>query len=228
MNVSMAVVFGSVAGAIGAAAWAALAYFANLEIGWLAWGIGGLVGYATAAGSVSGNSSTSNDVATGPVLGIVAVLITIVSICVGKYAMVEIGMQQALAAFDQEISEPMSDEVLVSYLADEIGQEKHGEDWYDQYKWPENPEGVQPDSEALYPAELWKPAQAKWEAMSADEQAEFRQTTEATAKANVEAFAGQLANQMRQEGFLSTFGAMDLLFFGLAVATAWGVAGSGD
>jgi hypothetical protein len=43
---------GAVAGLIGAAIWAAIGYFSGLEIGWIAWGIGMLVGALT-VGSAS-------------------------------------------------------------------------------------------------------------------------------------------------------------------------------
>lgn len=230
MNVSAGAIAGVVAGAIGAAAWAALAYYANVEIGWLAIGIGALVGFATSAGAAIGGSSTSGDAPSGPFLGGIAVLITIASLCAGKYAIVEIGIQQALAQISAEwnASEPMSDELLVSYVADEIGEDTHGEDWFNHYEWPENTEGEQPASEADYPADLWKQAQTKWDAMSPDEQAAYRQSTAEAARAGMEEFTATMANEARQEGFLATFGVMDLLFFGIAVMAAWGIAGSGE
>ncbi|NOZ39633.1 MAG: hypothetical protein GXP24_05340, partial [Planctomycetes bacterium] len=63
------IISGAIAGAVGAAIWAAVAYFANLEIGYIAWGIGGLVGVAVAA---TGKNTT--------LAGVVAVLITIASL----------------------------------------------------------------------------------------------------------------------------------------------------
>lgn len=147
MNLPMGAIAGTAAGILGAAAWAAVAYFLNLEIGWLAWGIGAAVGIATAAGAAAGSGEAEG----GAALGLAAVLITILSLCGGKYAIVEIQLQEALAGFNTEMNEPMSDEVLVSYLADEIGEQTHGENWYEAYKWPENDDGTEPASEAQYP-----------------------------------------------------------------------------
>lgn len=44
-----AIVAGAVAAVVGGAVWAAIVAFANLEVGWVAWGIGLLVGVAMAA-----------------------------------------------------------------------------------------------------------------------------------------------------------------------------------
>ncbi len=70
-----AVCGGMAAGILGAAAWAALAYFAGVESGIVAWGIGGIVGFGTALGSRGGSPATA----------LIAVLITVVAICAGKY-----------------------------------------------------------------------------------------------------------------------------------------------
>ena len=44
MNRFGALAGGVVAGSIGALIWAAIAYFTGYEVGWVAWGVGGLVG----------------------------------------------------------------------------------------------------------------------------------------------------------------------------------------
>jgi hypothetical protein len=44
-----AIITGAVAAVVGGAVWAAIVAFANLEVGWVAWGIGLLVGIAMAA-----------------------------------------------------------------------------------------------------------------------------------------------------------------------------------
>lgn len=77
------VIAGGVAGLIGAAVWAAVAYYANLEIGWIAWAVGGLVGFAVAAAGGSGGAG-----------GLIATLITIVAICGGKVAAVNFALDK--------------------------------------------------------------------------------------------------------------------------------------
>jgi len=68
-----AVLFGLAVGVLGAVAWAAIAYFGDLEIGWLAWGIGAGVGAAVRAGHGHGLG-----------LGIAAAAITLCSILGGR------------------------------------------------------------------------------------------------------------------------------------------------
>ena len=48
-------VFGGLAALVGAAVWGALRLYAGLESGWLAWGIGGLVGFAVVRGGGYGS-----------------------------------------------------------------------------------------------------------------------------------------------------------------------------
>jgi len=58
---------------VGVLIWAAIAYFANLEVGYVAWGIGLLVGVASAK---TGGK--------GPAMGVVCALLTLLSIFGGK------------------------------------------------------------------------------------------------------------------------------------------------
>lgn len=72
------VIGGGIAGIIGSAVWALVAYGAGLEIGWIAWLIGGLVGFGVAmAGGKGGNA------------GLLAAAIAVLAICLGKVVTVE-------------------------------------------------------------------------------------------------------------------------------------------
>ncbi len=75
-NLVVALVAGFVAASIGAAAWGAVAYFANYELGILAWAIGGGVGFAV--GRVAG--------CVGLPAQVIAVCAALFSILGGKYA----------------------------------------------------------------------------------------------------------------------------------------------
>lgn len=77
MNAIKWVAAGAIGGLIGAFIWGSIAYFAQAEIGWIAWGIGALVGICVryAAGEES----------EGPLPGSVAVGLSAFSIAVGKY-----------------------------------------------------------------------------------------------------------------------------------------------
>ena len=75
-NPLLGIVGGAVGGLIGAAIWAAIVYFTEHEIGWVAWGIGGLVGVGVKVAS-GGESSTLS--------GIIAVPVALASVGLGKF-----------------------------------------------------------------------------------------------------------------------------------------------
>lgn len=220
MGTPMGIAAGLLAGLIGAAAWAAIAFYANLEIGYLAWGIGGLVGFAVASGAGK----------TGPVLGGIAVLITIASICGGKFAVVETEIQSSLtevyADFEQQLAEGFTDEVLVSFLADGIvtQEESAGK----SIDWPKGVDLSEASTPADYPQAIWQNAQKKWDAMDDEGHTEFHAQIESNTRENFEAYIAGVTEEARSEGFFATFSLFDLLFFGLGVVTAWGIAGSAE
>ena len=86
------------AGVLGAAAWAGLSIFANFEVGYLAWGIGGLVGVATI--KLGGR---------GMPMAVAAAVISLLSIFGGKF----IAMQ---ARIDEMISESTTETEYYSYV----------------------------------------------------------------------------------------------------------------
>jgi hypothetical protein len=73
--ITMWIIGGSIGGVLGMLAWGGIIYAADREIGWVAWGIGALVGFgvAVAAGDNGGELS-----------GIIAVAISLLSIFAGK------------------------------------------------------------------------------------------------------------------------------------------------
>lgn len=98
---TIAVVAAAVASLVGALLWALIAWKADLEIGWLAWGIGGAVGFA---GARFGGSGVSSGVACG--------LLALLSIFGGKAIAVTLSL-------DHEI-----DAMLESALTQEFYQEQ--------------------------------------------------------------------------------------------------------
>lgn len=79
------IIAGSIAGIAGAALWAFVAYKLGLEIGWIAWIIGALVGFAVSmAGGQGGNA------------GLVAAAIAVLAICGGKIATVEMTISRGI------------------------------------------------------------------------------------------------------------------------------------
>lgn len=87
-NMTTSLALGGVAAFVGAAAWAALYIFANLEHGVLAWGIGGAVGFAIVRGGGHGQ-----------MLAVVAAVLAVLSIGTGRYLAYQSVLQEQVDGF---------------------------------------------------------------------------------------------------------------------------------
>ena len=208
------IIGGAIGGAIGAALWAGITYGTGYEIGWIAWGIGALVGVGHAAGFKEG----------GTVAGASAVVIAVAALLGGKYASIELMLSQELgdwAAIGQEALAD-DDEAVVAYIADQIIVDRL--DSGEPVDWP-NDAGFDEfiDTED-YPADVWQQATAVWESMSPSGQQEFRQL----AVQSVESSLNEFRDMIAAEGFIHSFGILDVVFFGLAIAAAYKIASEGS
>ncbi|MFT5052582.1 MAG: hypothetical protein ACI8QZ_004018 [Chlamydiales bacterium] len=196
---------GLIAGAIGTAAWAAIVHFTGYEIGYLAWGIGFIVGLGVAMGSKG-----EGDLITGAL----AVVISVLSIVAGKYAAAYIQVEQAFSAEAMEVR----DEFLISYKADDVVEEPilAGE----TVSWPEGVSAETAAEELDYSADIWIAADGRWNAMTVADQELFRADTLALRQAHFDSFRPQA----RTDIFTESFAMIDLVFFGLAIATAFKLA----
>lgn len=211
------VLFGLIGGALGALLWAVVTYLSGYEIGWIAWAVGGLVGFAVALGNREGHRAPM-------AAGSLAAIITVLSLVAGKALAI-----QMLLPSDAEIMEMFAvnfdeEEYVISYLADDIVVEYQA-----QGRTLEWPEGVDPAGAAAqgdYPDEIWAEAQQRWTELGEEGQAEFRLERQAQVRANIEENLPQIREAMSSGGFFASFAPMDLIFFGLAIVTAFGM-GSG-
>jgi phosphate/sulfate permease len=94
----MVLVTGGIAGLLGAAIWASISYFFNYEIGWIAWGIGAMVGGGVVMGGGKGNGAA-----------LIACLITVLSICGGKIAGIHFAIQSSDLSSEIEASITIAD-----------------------------------------------------------------------------------------------------------------------
>ncbi|MEM1445661.1 MAG: hypothetical protein AAGF84_06365 [Planctomycetota bacterium] len=215
-NLSGAIFGGVTAGLIGAAVWAGLIVFADIEIGWIAIGVGALVGFGVALGSRGGSPAT----------GMVAALIAVLSIVGGKYAAVSVLINSHGSELVSE--EMFADDVFVtSYVADDVLMEMGTEGMaLEDLEWPATADFENPDGPEDYPADVWAEADRRWSAMSAEDQTAYRNEKQAMAEAGFAAMRGDL----QYEAFKSMFGGLDLLFLGLAIFMAYklGIAKIGD
>ena len=215
MSIGGGVVGGVVGGVIGAGIWAGISYFTGIEIGWVAWGVGGLVGLGCSWGSRGG----------GAVLGCMAVVITLLAIAGGKYAAVHLMIRNEVGSEQEFLQSTLAtlqdDEVVVSYMADEIieAMEVQGQ----TIEWPAGTDPNEASGESDYPPAVWSQASTRWEQMSAQERDEYREQLAGQIRVGVRAFFSDVSSR----GFLASFGAMDLLFFALAVVTAFRIAARG-
>ena len=219
MHLMKALIAGVVAGSIGAAAWAGISYATGYEIGWIAWGIGALVGIAVAWASDGGIAP-----------GLVAVVLSLLSILAGKYAAVHFLFEREIGDEATFISENMPDleneELVISYVADDIVEERLAQG--ETIEWPGGVDPEVPDEESDYPPALWSAALEQWNAMPPADQTAFRNGIEQQTRADISAFYAGLQSEGKLIAFKSSFGLMDAVFFVLAIGTAFKIAASGE
>ena len=202
MGIPGAAIGSTIGGVIGALVWYLISIYANLEIGWIAWGIGALVGFGAAKGA-GGECS--------PATGALAVAVAVLSIVGAKYAVAVVGVAEVMAGSDA----PIEGEYAISYMADDVVIEFEEEGR--SMDWPDGAGYVIPTSEEHYPEDVWALAEERWNSLTSEEQQVLIQAWTEGRDEGQAAFAAQL----RGEWFRGSFAAIDLLFFGLAVVTAF-------
>jgi hypothetical protein len=205
---------------IGAAIWTGVAYWANYEIGWIAWAVGLLVG----VGVYLGTRRTG-----GAAAGGLAVGIAIASILGARYAFVELDLRDAVMQEHGSIPDqvpPTSDrDFWIRYLADRLVEEREAAG--QTVQWPEGSSFETAQEEADYPKEIWNDAVQRWDYLSSADQVNYRDSVIPAIQADLLAFVQVEHDAMISEGFLSTFALIDIIFAALAIATAYKV-GSGN
>lgn len=208
-----ALIGASVAGLIGAAVWAAIAYYANFEIGWIAWGIGVLAGFGAFVGAKS-----DGDIATGGIAAVVAVA----AIGLGKFGAIHFAVDKELNSPAFQAHMNVSDEDMIVVYADQVVEESEAAG--KKVNWPPNvvPEDAQ--TEAEYPKAIWAEAKKRWTALSVDEQTAARDE-QADYRKQMLTF---LRSSIKQDAFKESFSPFDILWAVLALASAFGIGrGSG-
>jgi hypothetical protein len=99
-NMTRALLFAGGAAFAGAAVWAALAIYANVQIGWIAWGVGALIGLAMVKGGGHGQ-----------MLAVVAAVLAVLAIGTGRYATYQ-------AVLDEAAQQAFPDDMFDAYKAD--------------------------------------------------------------------------------------------------------------
>jgi hypothetical protein len=202
------VIGGLIGGIVGAAIWAAITYFTNMEIGWIAIGIGFVVGLGVRV-------LAGEEVGAG--LGVMAALIAVVSIVAGKYAAIELMLARDVA--DETAMAVTAEQFIVENADVVVGEwEADGK----TVAWPPGMTIEDAIEESHYPPEIWAEAKSRWDALGAEAQ----QQQIAEREALMDEFTDAMMGEIKQAAFKESFAPLDLLFFGLAVVTAFKV-GSG-
>jgi len=207
MNYIGGLIFGVIAGIAGALIWAAIAYYVNMEIGLLAWGIGAGVGFAMAMGSKN----------MGLVPAVAAGIITIASLCGGKYLAVHFSMSE----FDKQVAEEQpewTDDAIIFRIAydNTTALIDSGQD----IEWQNGATLDTVESIEDYPPEVLSDAEEQFDNMAP----EARAAIKAELTAEYDQFIAAARSQIANEGFFASFGLFDIIFFLLGIFTAGKIA----
>lgn len=202
MKMITASIGGLIGGLIGAAIWAGITYFTNYEIGWIAWGVGFLVGLGVRMGAQD---------LEGAVPGGLAVLLAVLAVVGGKYAAASLIVSKVVAEHGITISA----EDMKQSIAGEILEERKQKG--PPINWPPGKNEETALSLHDYPVDIQQEALKRWDAIPpAEQQQKIEQQKQEIAQMRqmIQGFAHKAA-------FMASFGIMDLLFFGLAAFTAF-------
>lgn len=202
MRAAQAVAGGLLGGGVGVALWTGVVYFTGYELGILAAFLGIFVGVGVAMGA-------------GPNRGggtaVLAGAIALLAVLGGKGAVAWVYAQQFLE--ENMAVGDLSDEFLVSCLADEVVAEYEWEGYHLDY--PPGADLEYPDSRGDYPEDVWAAAESQWLAMTDEQRATYRESVAGTEGAMGAAFLLML---------IFSFGLFDLLWIGIAVSSAYRIA----
>ncbi len=186
---------GAGAGVLGGAGWALIVALTDVEVGWVAWGIGGLIGFAMARTTAQRSIQ----------LATIAAVIATLSLLIGKVL-----IQQFVTrpAFERSLRD--SPNAVPSAAAWRLRE---------QAAFPAD---VQARVDAV--AEGDTVPDALWEQMVAAGQAHAATLTEEERAELTTTYVATVQAQFTSWQLLSWgFSPWDLLWFGLAVSTAWGM-----
>jgi hypothetical protein len=196
---SLALAGGLLAALVGGLIWAAIVLFARLEIGWAAWGVGALVGMVIGRTTIRRSRN----------LGIAAAGLAATGLIIGKLAI----SWGSVGALTKELAQtPEHLEGIVAwqmYEAHELSQAT-----------------LEEVASTLAAGDTL--SDQVWAEMRQQAGAKLAQMTPAERQANAREVASGYLNQLGiLGGIMVQLGLWDLLWFGLAMATAYGMASGG-
>jgi hypothetical protein len=199
---------GLIGGAIGAAIWWAVGSMAHREVGWIAWGIGFLVGFGVRYAANTGGDDESEG------QGLIAGALAIGAVLFGKFlvytALVCWGDNSELRQFADQFTR-IDDNAMIAGFADEIATRmtQAGQ----QVAWPPGVTSQSASTQADYPPAIWQQATAQWKQLGpVGQQQKLKERL---------ALASMLSQALHKPSFGDFFSLYDALWFFLATITAY-------
>lgn len=203
MNPYVRAVFGGlIGGLVGAGIWAAISYFSHREVGWIAWGVGGLAGLGVRF------FAREHD---GAPYGFIAIGVAIFAILFGKFLAVSLIVRDVQKEIDQ-IAVTITDEDMIASKAEEVARE-----WKAKGRPVTTSNNPADEAKGNYSPAVMAEAAKRWKAVPAAERAKQM----AELKANIDRVKAEFGGMARDRGFASSFSPFDILWFLLAAITAF-------
>ncbi len=210
MSVIRWILGGFAGAAAGILIWVLCGYFTHYEVGWIAWGVGFMVGFGvryTAYYFDDGDPSLAK--------GIVASLLAVIAIMTAKGLLFTFlyGRDDGAELRNFAASIQIDDEANIAVIASELSEEaqKQGK----KIAWPP---GVSLDTASRkkdFPLDIWQKAEARWNQLGPKEQQERKHN-----RAMLAMTLSQLGERPDPSKAYSFY---DILWFGLAIITAFKV-----
>ncbi len=207
MALILAIVGASVGGLIGAGVWAFIVYQFQVESGWIAWGIGALVGVGAAMGARGYAGATT---------GIAAAVIALLAVFGGRYAAISMIAEDVTRRSHGQLI-TITEEDMISFSARDVAKEMSAAG--KNFQWPEGVEQEHERGEEEFPPQVWAEAKKRWEAIDPAERE--KKTAQRQSQMNA-----RTKEAIKSIGFMSSFSLIDLLWVFLAAASAFRI-GSG-
>ena len=209
--------FGICSASIGGAIWVAISHFANAEVGYVALGIGFLAGVGVRFGAGDENE--------GFLPGVAAVIAAVAVILFAKWMSVTLAVNAAFAGADGtafEVPDFANDrDAAIAWTADDLLENRDPEGLGAGLDWPAGQSYLTAERPEHYPPALREEAAEAWDGL--DDAGRQAQITEWTPPPDA---LDDMKDVIRMQAFQANFSPWDLLWFGLAAFTAFGL-GSG-
>jgi hypothetical protein len=203
MGIISPLIGGIVGGIVGIFIWVEVGYLTHYEIGWIAWGVGGLVGLGVRYAAYMFEQEANT------VLGFLSAGMAICSIFIAKYIVFVLFTNNLSSTLDNLVI-PNEEQSFIAEIADQIIEQKTQAGATIQ--WPSEMNAEEASAKEDYPPQIWQEAEKKWNKLSASERDQRKQDLQNKLESIKESL---------RPNFSDTFRALDLLWFALATITAF-------